>query len=118
MKPAKLNVEVRQGTNFTFGVTIKINGLAVDLTGFTAKLQVKKKASAPDVFIELRGGAPEEPIYADPTAPGRLVVDFDHVVTRIPAGVYVYDMLVALPGNRRVMPVEGTFTVGDSVTEL
>ena len=45
MTPGKYNFTCPQGTTFTRTITYKIGGVAVNLTGYTARMQVRKFAS-------------------------------------------------------------------------
>jgi hypothetical protein len=57
MNPAKYNVTCPQGSTFDVQFTYKINKFPVDLTGYTARMQVRETHLSPDTLISLSNGS-------------------------------------------------------------
>ena len=53
LKPAKLKLTIYQGATFDLRMTWAAAGVPVDLTGRTARMQVRASVDSPDVLLSL-----------------------------------------------------------------
>ena len=53
MAPGKLDLDIYQGATFRKQLVWKINSVVVDLTGFTARMQIRVSADAASSLVEL-----------------------------------------------------------------
>ena len=85
----------------------------IDLTGFTALMQVRPTAASATVILELSTGSG---ITIDgPEGTLTLLVDADDMAALTPA-VYVYDLEITAPDDKVTRLIEGKFTVKAEVT--
>ena len=54
--PATYNITAYQGATFKLNMTYKIDNTAVNLTGYTAAMQVRETPSAPEAIISITSG--------------------------------------------------------------
>lgn len=105
---------LEQGTDFTTTITLDdVNGVPYDLTGTTAKSQVKKSyySSTPIAEFDIS-------ISTDPTK-GVITIDLGSPVTsNIASGRYVYDVLIKDSANNVTRILEGTLNVLPQVTKF
>lgn len=113
MPAAKLNLTVEQGADFFKRLIWRDkNKRPVNLTGYTAKMQVRSSATSPVVIFELStangrisfpgGGAIELNIAAN---------DTETIVSG------VYDLKLYAPGGKEIRFIEGKLTVTPGVTK-
>jgi hypothetical protein len=113
MPAAKLNLLVEQGATFSKRLVWRDkNKRPVNLTGYSAKMQVRSSASSDAVLFELS------------TANGRislpgsgiiqLEIEADATETLV-AGVY--DLKLYAPGGQEIRLIEGKFAVSPGVTK-
>lgn len=93
-------VQAYSGATLTLSFTCKDeNGDPVDLTGFSARAEVRETISSDDVLLDLA------PTIPDPTD-GVILVDIaDTETADIPAGSYVWG-LVLVTDEDKVIPIE------------
>lgn len=113
MNPGRYNISVYQGTTFTLAPVWKIDGLPVNLSGYTADMQVRAATDQP-IIIELS------------TANGRAVINgaLGQVTLTLTAtetaalaeGTYMYDLNFTAPNTTVTKILTGNFTVQASVT--
>lgn len=114
MNPGRYNLTVYQGTTFDLKPVWKIGGVPVDLTGYTADMQVRY-ATDTSIIVELS------------TANGRITIDAAygrvnlHIsatdTAALPAGVYQYDLNLTNTNDSTVYKIlQGAFVVSASVT--
>jgi hypothetical protein len=102
---------LEQGSDFNTSITLDdVNGDAYDLTGYTAKSQVKKSYystnAAADFIITIN----------EPTL-GIIIISLDSANTaNISAGRYVYDVLIKNSSNNITRVLEGIVNVLPQVT--
>lgn len=114
MNPGRYNISVYQGTTFTLAPVWKIDGLPVNLTGYTADMQVRVATDQP-IIIELS------------TANGRAVINggLGQIILTLTAGetstltegTYLYDLNLTAPNSTVTKILTGNFTVQASVTQ-
>ena len=109
MKPGRYNFSFVQGDTWTTAPQWKINGFYVDVSGYTAKLTVRKSPSSATSVFEFS------------TSNGRITVgsiDGKFTLTAVPAdtasvpaGNYVYDFDIVSSGGVSTTILSGGFQV-------
>ena len=90
IEPATYPIVCPAGATFDLTLLWEINGAPVNLTGYSAKLEVKTTYSAAAALITIENGSG---ITLDDTTNIALNIDAD-VTAAVPAGNYVYDLKV------------------------
>jgi len=110
--PAKYRFEVRQGSTFRRVFTWEVEGHPVDLTGWTARMQVRPTVDSQQVALEVTP-------YVNPGPDEEAgEIEFDipaSVLSEVPAGRYVYD-LEMVDGDFVLALMAGPFIVRAEVT--
>lgn len=109
----KYNINADQGSTFSFQFTMKTNGTAWNLTGYTARMQVRTDASSTTVLISatttngyiVLGGAAGTVTVTIPAT----------VMETVAAGKNVYDIEL-VNGTTVYRVLEGKFNVKQEVT--
>lgn len=107
------NFTTGQGETFTRTVTWKINTTAVDITGYTARMQVRKthRSSTADVSLTHASG------LTLGGAAGTIDITITAATTAaLTAGQYVYDLELVSASGVVTRVLEGTFTLTAEVT--
>jgi hypothetical protein len=115
MPAAKYDFTIEQGATFSLGFAWKSDdGIAVDLTGYTARMQVRQSVGSPDVLLDAT------------TENGLLSIDEEtgRVNISLPASVTTamtwrrgrYDIEVEAPDGTVTRLVEGSAIVSREVT--
>lgn len=111
--PATLNLDCWQGASFDYSLTWQTNGTAVNLTGYSARMQVRESYDSLTPVLSLTSGSG---ITLGGTA-GSIILDAHATVTAtIPSGQYVYDLELVTGGGYVTRLLEGNFTVDPEVT--
>lgn len=113
MLAGKYDITIEAGATFTLSLTyVGEDGAGVDLTGYSARMQMRTSVSSPDVVLELS------------TTNGRISIDNDNsqIVLAIASadtedltGTGVYD-LELFNGSLVERLIEGSYTVIAEVT--
>lgn len=108
-------LSIDQGTDTQVSVFIKDStGTAIDLTGASARMQLRTQINAPEVVDELTT-ANSRIVISD--QPGTLSLIFPNgVTTDTPAGTYVYDLEMVDSDGLVSRVMEGTITIRPEVT--
>ena len=116
MSAATYNILAEQGATFTRSMLYTdIAGAPIDLTGYTATMQVRLKASSPTVIIEL--STTNSKLTLGGTA-GTIVQSIDAAtMITLAAGKYVYD-LELYNGAITTRLIQGSFTISAEVTRI
>jgi len=112
MTPGKLNFTCPQGSTFSRTLTYKINDNPVNLTGYSAKMQVRPFHYSDDLLIDLSSSSG---ITLGASAGTIAVLVSASATQEIPAGDYVYDLEITTESNVYRL-VEGKFVVTPEVT--
>jgi hypothetical protein len=113
MIPGKYNMVCPQGSTFELDLTYSINDVAVDLTGYDARMQIREKHTSKTFVLNLETNTGH--IFLNET-PGsiRINIPFDMTATLV-AKEYVYDLeLHTVTNVSRI--IEGKFIVTPEVT--
>jgi hypothetical protein len=112
--PGRYNITVYKGTTFTLAPIWKIGGYAVNLTGYSAKMQVRAATDA-SVLVEL--STDNGKIVITP-ALGKLTLTLTAAqTTALTSGKYFYDLNLTASDATVTKILEGVFLVNESVTQ-
>lgn len=112
--PGQYDILAPQGATFSETYTYKVNGALVDLTSYTARMQVRKTPSSDVKLLDLTtensgitlgGVAGTITVGASATA-----------MAAVPSGKYRYDLEVVSSGGVVTRLLEGVFVVSPEVT--
>ena len=109
-----LDFSIEQGATFNLLLTWKINDVAVNLTGYTARLQARVDVEDTETILTLttsNGGI---------TLGGALgTISLDQTATQttlLPAGTYVYDLEMVAGSGVVTRLVQGELVISAEVT--
>lgn len=113
--PGRYNMTCYQGATFSLAPVWKINGQVVNLTDYTAVMQVRTSPDDPTVLVELS------------TANGRITITGTSglvslslnaaTTAALDAGQYVYDLELTAPDSTVTRLLQGGFVVIPQVTQ-
>ena len=111
------NISLNQGSSYTLPIVLKDGeGQAIDLTGFSAAMQVRIVPEAEEYIDELTTENGRIVIFAEA---GRLELSFPHEVTeKYPAGQFFYDIEIASAGDEVTRVLQGRLLVNAEVTRV
>ena len=112
-RPAQYNIQLWRNDTWAQTFAITANNVAVDLSGSTITIQVRKTANAPAVDLSLSTGGNGITI----SGVGNNLIVLNKVVN-IAAGNYLYDMNVTFPSGVVKTYVWGTFLVQEDITKI
>lgn len=114
MNPGRYNITVYNGTTFQLSPVWKVDNLPVDVTGYTADMQVRQFVDSSTILVELS------------TTNGRITIDgalgqINLALTStetagLTPGSYIYDLNIQSPGGYVYKIIQGAFVVNASVT--
>jgi hypothetical protein len=111
--PVTVNLTTRSGASRDLSITWTEGGEPVDLTGWSARLQVRTAVTSPTVLVDLESpdeillGGTDGTIWAGLTPTHTAALD---------PGVYRYDLRLTDGGPTVVYLIEGSLKVKDPVT--
>lgn len=108
------NLLCEQGATFSRQITwLDSNGVPVDLTSYTARMQVRETVESSSTLFDLTSGAGDITLGG---AAGTITVTISAAATAaVAAGCYVYD-LELVTGTLVYRILQGEFTVDAEVT--
>lgn len=113
MEPARWNIRVRQGTSYSLPFTVDDDGVLWNLTGWTARMQVRPFTESTKTILSLTDTAG---ITLGGVA-GSVTVALTNVQTSaLPVGTHKYDLELVSPGGLVYPLLEGKFRVDPEVT--
>ena len=113
LRPAQYNVQIWRNDTWAQVFTITANNVAVNLTGSTITIQVRKTASASTVDLTL--STADSSITIGGASSNQITLNKQ---VTIAAGSYLYDMNVAFPSGEVKTYVWGTFFVQEDITKI
>jgi hypothetical protein len=113
IKPGTHNVTCFQGATFDLDFTVKLAGTAINLTGYTARMQVRETAEAGTAVLSLATAG--SGITLGGTAGSISTTVAATATAAIEAGSYVYDMEL-VSGSVVTRILQGGFKVLPEVT--
>ena len=113
LRPAQYNVQIWRNDSWSQTFAIFANDVAVNLTGSTITIQVRKTANASTIDLSL--STTDSSITIGGASSNQITLN--KKVT-IAAGSYLYDMNVAFPSGEVKTYVWGTFFVQEDITKI
>ena len=115
MQPGRFNFSLYQGDTFSTAPAWKINGNYVNVTGYSADMQVRQDVDSASIIVEL--STANGRIVAG-TTDGKFTLTLTAAQTAaLPPGNYVYDLEVTSPGGIVTKILTGGFAVIAEVTQ-
>ena len=115
MNPGRYNITVYNGTTFQLSPSWKVDNLAVDLTGYTADMQVRDISN--NLIVEL-STANGKAVITPATGTTTLTLTATQTsAANLPAGNYTYDLNLTSPGGFVYKILQGAFVVNASVVQ-
>ena len=111
--PGALNLTMYQGASWDYTLTWTTSGTPVNLTSYTARMDVRVAHDSPDTVLELVSGTG---ITLGGTA-GTILLEASPTTTAgVASGQYVYDLELVSPGSAVTRLVEGLLICDPEVT--
>mgnify|MGYP003352637453 CR=1 FL=1 len=108
----KANLVIDQGATFSTTINVEdTNGVAVNLSGYTANSQIRKSyySTTANSFTATVTG----------TANGEITISMTAANTaNLNPGRYLYDLLITAPDATKTRVVEGIIVVSPSITKV
>lgn len=114
-EPADYNIKCPQGATFDKTFTITVNGARLNLTGYTAAMQVRETYDSISTLLSLASGNGSG-ITLGGTAGTILVSVASTATTALAPGYYSYDLEITSGGGVTDRLLEGKFVVTPQVT--
>lgn len=113
MAAARNNFSAEEGATFrtSFTITIAESGLPWDLTGFSARMQVRRNYSSTDTLLNLSS---DNGITLGDAAG---TIDIEVLNLQVSQGSYVYDFELESAGGEIWRVLTGRFSVAPNVTK-
>jgi len=113
LKPGKLNLTMYQGASWDYELTWTAGGTAVNLTDYSARMQVRPSYDSSNILFSI---SDEAGITLGGTA-GTIYLEASATQTAgVPRGQYVYDLELESQAGQVTRLVEGLFEVSPEVT--
>lgn len=112
IRPGNYNVEAYQGATFELAFAWSNDDVRVDLTGYTARMQIREAYSSPQPILTLTSNS--EITLGGDTGTVTVVIAAS-VMEGVPAKQYIYD-LELVNGTTVTRIIQGTFIVKAEVT--
>ena len=113
LRPAQYNVQIWRNDTWAQVFAITANNVAVNLSGSTITIQVRKTANASTIDLSL--STTDSSITIGGASSNQITLN--KKVT-IAAGSYLYDMNVTFPSGEVKTYVWGTFFVQEDITKI
>lgn len=114
MNPGRYNITVYKGTTFQLSPIWKVDNLPVDLTGYSADMQVRQFT---DSAIEVELSTANGKIVINPGL-GQIAMTLTATQTAaLTANSYQYDLNLTSPDGYVYKILQGAFVVNESVTQ-
>jgi hypothetical protein len=116
MAAATYDILIEQGATFQLNLVYKDSGGSpIDISGYTARMQVRRSYDAPTALLDL---TTENGAITLGGVAGSLVVEAGPTLTRdLPAKGGVYDLELVAPSGVVVRLIRGTATISPEVTK-
>ena len=112
ISPATYNITAYQGATYDLSLTYSIGGTAVNLTGYTAAMQVRENPSSSATVLSLTNGSG---ITLGGTAGTIAVAVSASTMGAATPGFYAYDLELT-SGSTVTRLIQGKFTIQAEVT--
>lgn len=115
MAAGALDITIEQGATWNLLMTWKIGGTAVNLTGYTARMQVRVDVEDSETILSLTTDAGGGIVLGDVL--GTITLSRSATQTAaLAAGEYVYDLELISTGGQVTRLLQGQFSVSAEVT--
>lgn len=115
MNPGRFNIRLYQGDTWAIAPKWKIGSTYVDVTGYSAKMQVRQAVTSSTVITEL--STANGRITVVPSR-GQFAITLPAADTAVlPAGNYIYDLEATSATGAETTLLQGGFTVVAQVTQ-
>jgi hypothetical protein len=115
MTPGLVNFVCPQGSTFRRTITYKIEEVPVDLSGYSARLQVRKAHYSDDVIVAISSGSIGGITLGGSAGTIDILINAE-VTAGFPSGTHVYDLEVISSSQYVDRLIEGNFVVTPEVT--
>ncbi len=106
----KYNIVAEQGATFNLNFTIATDGVALNLTGYTFAMQVRRSTNSSSTLLNLTS--------ATMNSSGNVAVTVSATtMNTVPPGRWVYDIELTSSGGQVTRILEGRFIVKAQVTQ-
>jgi hypothetical protein len=112
--PGQVNFLCPQGSTFSKQITYKIEDEPVNLTGYSARMQVRENYYSPDALLDLSSPSNGLTIEELDGIINILVSSVD--TSALPPGNFLYDLELESEGGEVSRIIEGSFIVTPEVT--
>jgi hypothetical protein len=106
----KYNIVAEQGATFNLNFTVQIDGVPLNLTGYTFAMQVRRSTSATTTLINITSATMTSVGHVSATVSAT-------TMATVPAGRWVYDIELTSSGAEVTRILEGRFIVTPEVTQ-
>jgi hypothetical protein len=113
MQPGKYNFNAPQGSTFARTLIYKSNDVAVNLTGYSSRMQVRRNVNDTATLLSL--SSPTDITIVGAT--GSITINVTaSAMAAMPAGSFVYDLEITSSSGVVTRLIEGKFIVSPEVT--
>jgi hypothetical protein len=115
VNPGRYNITVYNGTTFSLSPSWQINNVAVNLTDYTADMQVRDVSNNLIVEMSTDNG---RAVITPATGTVTLTLSAEETSAgNLPAGTYSYDLNLTAPDTTVYKILQGVFVVNASVVQ-
>jgi hypothetical protein len=105
------NFTLEQGSTFDREITVQENSLALNLTGYSARMQMRSTHDSASIALTFTAA------IASPATAGKINLGATATATAaVEEGIYVYDLEIESSAGSVTRILEGTVTVTPEVT--
>lgn len=108
------DISAEQGSDYLATITYKnSSGVLVNLTGYTARMQIRRTTSSDDAYLRLTSSGG----IALGGAAGTIGITISaHAMATVPPGSYVYDLEIIDTNGKVTKILKGDFGVAAEIT--
>ena len=111
MAAGKHNFTLEQGSTFDREITVQENSQALNLTGYSARMQMRSPHDSSSIALTFTAA------IANPATNGKINLGATATATAaVEEGIYVYDLEIESSAGTVTRILEGTITVTPEVT--
>lgn len=110
MAAGKYNFTLEQGATFSREITVQDSGSAMNLTGYTPRMQMRSTHDSSTIALTITASISN-------AAQGKISLSAtDTLTSAVEEGIYVYDLEIESSGGTVTRLMEGNVTVTPEVT--
>jgi len=114
MNPGIYNIKARQGATFRLALNWKPGGVLADLTGYSARMQVRRTAETTTTLLDLQ--SPASGLVLGGVGWNVVATATAAAMAAVKAGAAVYDLELTAPDGTVVPVLAGRFDIAAEVT--